>query len=260
MDLVVTSAPSEAQERVLKSTSVTNMDSLEQAPDWKLVESWVPPEQRNSNFANSLMKAIQMQEEWETEPLYIPDQDAGRWVPTHPLEQMRWTREKNRLTGTHYINVVKTLKWWQRNHEKLSGNHPKGYPLERLIGECCDPNDIESIAHGVTRTLENIKTKYESYARSGQVPVLPDHGTGQNVFKRIKAADFANFYNFASLAASLARRALVAPTLEESAPLWRELLGEKFPLPEKPGGGGDKKGGFVPPSGPAVPSESGRYG
>ena len=70
---------------------------------------------------------------WQQEPLLIPSRDLRTWIPTHPLEQIRWTIEKNDRTNGHYVNVVKALKWWRKH--KPDGEYPKGYPLEHLIGE-----------------------------------------------------------------------------------------------------------------------------
>ena len=42
LDLVITSAPSEAEENILLSSAVKIAESLEEAPDWRLQKSWVP--------------------------------------------------------------------------------------------------------------------------------------------------------------------------------------------------------------------------
>ena len=39
--------------------------------------------------------------------------EANEWQPTHPLETMKWTWDKNRRCNGHYVNVVKALKWWR---------------------------------------------------------------------------------------------------------------------------------------------------
>jgi hypothetical protein len=94
--------------------------------------------------------------------LWIPNRDAKCWDETNPLEQIKWTWGKNARCDTHYINVVKALKWWQRvNHED---DRPKGYPLEHLVGQCC-PDGIKSVAEGVTRSLEAIVAIYAGHAQ-----------------------------------------------------------------------------------------------
>lgn len=105
--------------------------------------------------------------------------------------------------------------------------HPKGYPLERLVEECC-PDGIESIAEGVTLTLETIAERYSS----GRKPRLPSHGVpGLDVLARVPQEDFAAFVRASATAAKVARIALDSDVLEASARGWRELLGPEFPEP-----------------------------
>lgn len=145
------------------------------------------------------------------------------------------------------MNVVKALKWWQRVH--FEEDRPKGYPLERLIGECC-PDAITAVAAGVTRTLERIRDNYQLNALLKQTPTLPDHGVpGHNVLGRIAGESFATFYEHAKQAASAAREALDDSDRNSSIAKWRKLFGEKFPPPGN--GEGDNGGG---PKGPFVVS------
>jgi hypothetical protein len=79
-----------------------------------------------------------------------------------------------------------------------------------------------------------------------QTPSLPDHGVPEhNVLHRVSGGDFAIFFNQASNAAQIARRAFDATTVSESAEAWRELFGDAFPEP--PSGEGNKTagGGFT---------------
>lgn len=255
LDLVVTSAPAEAEDGILKSESVTSDDDLEEARDWKLHKSWLALSSRGRLDARKLLVEAKEQEEWKAAPLRIPDRDANTWESTHPLEQIRWTRDKNFKTGRHFVNVVKAIKWWRlENHEEPI--HPKGFPLERLIGECC-PDGIQTVAEGLTKTLEAVISKYAVVVLAGGKPVLPDYGVPEHdVFKRVSPEDFKKFYEHVKAGAALARRALDSVDRVESGHLWRELLGSKFPEP--PDDSGAKKGGYTPPLAPAVPG-SGRF-
>jgi hypothetical protein len=252
MDLVITAAPSEAQQGLLMSESVRSLESLEDDSSWRMVESFVPREKRNEiTFAKMLAE-----EEWKSEPLLIPDCEANKWVPTHPLEQIRWTREKNSKCNGHFVNVVKAIKWWQRTHPTVE--KPKGYPLERIIAECC-PDGINYVSEGVVKTLEAIVNKYGAFVLAGQVPDLKDHGTGQPVLKRLTGTEFAAFYGAVQPAALLARKAFDCQDKVESIKLWRQLFGDKFPAPPEDAGPGGK-GGFVKPKAPAAGNQSGRFG
>ncbi|RMG26461.1 MAG: nucleotidyltransferase [Armatimonadetes bacterium] len=256
LDLVITSAPSEQEIGILQSDAVTSDDDIVEARDWRLHRSWLAPRNRFRDDARLLLDEAGNEREWRAQPLRIPDREAGRWVDSHPLEQIRWTRDKNSRCNGHFVNVVKCIKWWRmENYDEPK--HPKGFPLERLVGEHC-PDGIESVAEGVVRTMEAIVEAYAMIVRLGGKPPLPDYGVPSNdVFRRITAADFGAFYQQVKEGAELARKALDSDDRTESANLWRELFGPKFPKP--PGNGGTKKGaGFTPPTGPAVPG-SGRF-
>jgi len=255
LDFVITSAPSESEVGILKSEAVTADDDLLAARDWRLNKSWLSLNSRQSIDARRLLVEASQQPEWKLQPLRIPDRDAGTWEPTHPLEQIRWTRDKNTKCNQHFVNVVKALKWWRiAQHEEPK--HPKGFPLERLIGECC-PDAITSVAQGIVLTLETICSNYQYLIGIGAKPKLPDYGVpSHDVFARISADDFAKFHEQVCADAKLARRALDSTERVESGNLWRQLLGSKFPKP--PEGGSTKKGGFTPPQGPAIPG-SGRF-
>ncbi len=244
LDLVITSAPSEAEEEIYKSKAVRTNLTLEDVNDWLLMKSWIPPDERinQTTFLESIRG-----KEWKTEPLLIPNRDAGNWEKTHPLEQIKWTSKKNASCNKHYVNVVKGIKWWQRvNHED---DCPKGYPLEHLVGVCC-PDRITSVAKGVTLTLETIVANYDTYALYKQTPFLPDHGVPRhNVLGRVEGEEFAAFYEHAKEAAEIAREALDIQDKEKSIKKWRELFGSKFPDSDDSDDNGNKgnssKGPFV---------------
>lgn len=161
---------------------------------------------------------------WKSEPLLIPDRESRRWQPTHPLAQLARTRDKNARCNTHYLGVVKAIKWWKERAGDAP-EHPRGYPLERLVEECC-PDGIESVDEGVVRTLEAIGRRYS------KKPRLAAHGIrGHDVLARVAEADFAAFANKALHAAEIARGALECEDAHESAAGWRRLFGERFPLP-----------------------------
>ena len=142
------------------------------------------------------------------------------------------------------MNVVKAIKWWRRVRHPDT-KYPKGYPLEHLVGACC-PDNMTSVAQGVTAALETTTTLYQHYASAKLTPCLPDHGVPQhNVLGRISGEDFAIFHADVSDAARLARRALDAESVRESAEAWRELFGDEFPAPP-PSGGSDKSGEASP--------------
>jgi len=258
LDLVLTSAPSEAEVGILRSDAVTSDDDIDEAQDWRLHRSWVALSSRDRSDTRTLLAEAKSEAEWQAKALRIPDREANIWEWTHPLQQISWTRDKNARTSRHFVNVVKAIKWWRlENHEEPK--HLKGFPLERLIGECC-PDGIESVAEGVVKTLEKIVSDYELKVLIGGKPSLPDYGVStHDVFKRISADDFKKFYNQVKDAAPKAHRAYDSQDRTESGNLWRDLFGSKFPKPPENGGGGGGAGrGYTPPTGPATPG-SGRF-
>ena len=261
LDLVVTSAPSESQVGILKSSVVSGDGTLE---EW-FGESWISLGRRYGEFSEVWLTKAQ-EEGWKLEPLDIPDREARIWKPTHPLEQIRWTHEKNGLTNGHYIHVVKAIKEWKRVSKSLP-RYPKGYPLEHLIGACC-PDGITYTAEGVVQALETIKTNFATNAANRITPVLPDHGVPEHdVMQRVTGSEFAAFHSQVCEAANVARDALDADSVEESAKLWRQLFGDNFPAP--PSGSGDNGGGspgpqeqsagFTPRTAPTIVG-GGRFG
>ena len=78
------------------------------------------------------------------------------------------------------------MKWW-RLAKYEERKHPKGFPLERLVGECCR-TPSQSVAEGTTRTLERIVSDYALDVALGRKPVLPDYGVpSHDVFKRVSS-------------------------------------------------------------------------
>ncbi len=200
--------------------------------------------------AVSKVKKMTGSVDWRDDALLIPDRPLRNWVRTHPIEQITWTEAKNGRTQGHYVSVVKALKWWRLRN--AHPEYPKGYPLEHLIGTVCF-DGISSVAEGVTASLEAIVRNYQSHVLTHQKPVLPDHGVPENdVFRRVSVGDFAGFYRLAQNGANLARQALDAPTIAESALAWRELLGPEFPEP--------KDGGFTKRTAASTIASTGRYG
>jgi hypothetical protein len=264
LDLVITAAPSQSEMGILLSESVTTDETPEDVNDWKLVKSWVPSVKRTDPGAWRLMEAARQEPEWKTSPLLIPDRDAQRWEPTHPLAQIQRTWEKNRQCDGHYVNVVKAIKWWRRiNHP--TPTYPKGYPVEHLIWHCC-PSGISSVAEGVTRTLETIAYRYQGDASLENTPYLPDHGVPEhNVFRRVSGEDFAAFHAQVSNVAKIAREAFNSQKRRESVEGWRKLFGDKFPPPpddgdDDDGDNGPKQGGYTPRTTRTQVSGGGRFG
>lgn len=240
LDLVVTAAPSEAQKALLTNETIQKSFSIDDLINASFNSQYFTQDVINEgfNFFNNLSETP----EWKSEPLLIPNRDAECWEPTDPLAQIKWTWEKNKLCNKHYVNVVKALKWWRRIDDPLN-THPKGYPLEHLIGQSC-PDNITSIAEGITLTLENIVENFPSK------PSMPDHGVPEHdVFERLGEDEYNSFYERVQQAAIIARQAYDMESIYDSAYKWRELLGAKFPKPPE---NSNKQGNFSPRTEPTT--------
>jgi hypothetical protein len=233
MDLVITSAPSESQIGILESDSIKSDITPDEDSDWVLLKSWVSPERRSAYKSYSFIKERRKLSGWQASPLRIPDRDLEEWESTHPLAQIEWTWDKNRNTNGHYVNVVKALKWWRR--EKFSHvKYPKGYPVEHIIGNNC-PDDISSVAEGITLALEAMVSAFSVYAILQQVPHLGDRGVSEhNVLARLSVDEFLAFYESVCDAAKIARIALDADDVPSSVTEWQKIFGTKqFPSASK---------------------------
>jgi hypothetical protein len=251
LDLVPTSAPSEAVSQLIESASVQTEETLEEARDWRLSLAW----RSGKPLGAIAIHEKAADEQWRKEPLWIPDREAQVWERTHPLAQIVATQTKNTNCNGHYINVVKCLKWW-RTTQRPKPKYPKSYPLEHL--SCVNCSDgIQSVAAGVVSTLECIRDNYQTDAMNKRTPWVSDHGVPeQNVLRRVSGGDFAAFHGYITEAADLARRAYEEEDLRESVIMWGELFGDRFPEPppKKDSGGEppDKQGGYTPRKGVSI--------
>ena len=264
LDLVITALPSDptthkALERLYRSEAVLTTESLEDTQDWRLNEQWRPQDplaqwlnERNSTLVDAPAA------DWRPHPLFLPDREVNRWGRTHPIAQVQWAAAKNRRCQGHYVNVVRTLKWWRLQHADVLPKYPKGYPLEHMVGAVL-PDGTESMARGVVMAFEGLRDTWAWEVAQRSKPVLPDHGVPEHdVLKRLDVEDFLAFHAAVSKAAGLARRALDSTDPQESGKLWQELLGGRFPLPG-PTGGDRSTGGFTPPGVPADPVRTDRF-
>lgn len=228
IDLVLTATPTEAARSAVEAMGAFD------------VEENLGIENKSVLSEALGMNAKSEDEQWKDEPLHIPDRRLQKWEKTHPLKTLEFTSEKNGLTDGHYVNVVKAIKWWRRcKSPDVDG--PSSYPLEHLVGECC-PDSLNSVAQGVTITLEQIRDEYRGDADRNQSPELPAHGLPNvDVFDRIDGNEFAEFHSRVVDAAEIARTAYEEDNKSQSRDEWARLFGDEFPAYE--GSDSDSEGG-----------------
>ena len=244
IDLVITAAPSEEVIQEICSANLSNAFTIEDIN--VLHESC-----HSIDSLYEFFRSDTNEKKWRSEPLLIPDIEDNQWHKTHPLEQIRWTRDKNQRCNGHYVNVVKAIKWWKRVNLPNSKN-PKSYPLEHFIGYCC-PDDISSIAEGITYVFERIAQYYPSK------PILPDHGVPEHdVFESLTEEEYRVFYRQVLRFAPIARAALDNDNICESVRLWRSFFGNCDEFPEFHGS--SIGNGFTPRTQKTESVPTGRFG
>lgn len=253
LDLVITSAPNECDiDSIYKSAAVTSQDELFEDSDWRLNKFWIDSSMRLTDDARGLLKEAAVTQEWQLNPLKIPDRDKLRWDDTHPLAQMQWTIQKNSRTNGLFIQVVRAFKWWRLNkypeHPK-----PKGFPLERLVGECC-PDGINTIGEGFYLTMARFIETFQHLYDNGVKPALKDYGvTNHDVLERTTNSEFRKMFEQVKSDIVIAANALKSNDIISSCQYWRSLFGEKFPIPS------GTTEGYIPPTRPADPDNNVRF-
>lgn len=180
----------------------------------------------------TLSKAQVMNEsdvDWKDYPLWIPDRDLNKWVETHPKAQMQATTDQNKASGNYLVPLVKIFKWW-RKHTYTTPERPKGYILERMVAENMKMN-CSSYPEHIKALFQNLVTNYKAVVDNNQIPFLPDPGNPKhNVAGRVKPEDFKVLYSHIKSALGKIEKACNENDNVKATELWREILGNKFPL------------------------------
>jgi hypothetical protein len=184
--------------------------------------------QENGFSSIQLTGSIELADRWKAQPLQIPDRELKRWVDTHPKQQLEWTTALNKASGGYFVSLVKMFKWW-RKRAYTTPEHPKGYALERIVGEVFD-QAARDHAEGFVNVLRGVVTRLGPYAQAGLVPFLGDPGVPtHNVLRRLSVDDFMVFIDQARGALTIAEAALASRDKAKSVELWQRLFGAAFP-------------------------------
>lgn len=171
-------------------------------------------------------------------PLEVPRRGED-WHDTAPSEYTQWCRDQ----GVRFARTVKMLKRWREHHQ------PARLNIKSIVLQVLAANNLgsqDSDGEALVATLEAIKAALADSPDSPpriENPVL----TSEDLAKRWDHDSYQNFRRELHEAVALARKALDSTDVEESHKLWRELLGDDFPLaPTHPA-----KRARVPPVTPA---------
>ena len=129
-----------------------------------------------------------------------------------------------------------------------------------MAGDYC-PEGIKSVAEGLAFTFSRMRDDFAHYYPHS-MPHLHLRGlewSDANVISRLTQEDFNAFYEELNKAAVIANNALLCADARQAASLWRELLGEKLPLPvliSTP----KSPGGYAAPVAAVTEVRGGRFG
>ena len=173
--------------------------------------------------------------------LLIPDK-GGRWIPTDPKGLIAWVADKEKESGQRFQRMVKYLKWWSRDVAPQSA-HVASTVLTVMLG-----NHVSVGSSDAEALVETMGSLNDWLSLCQAKPDIQHPTVSINVAERWKESEFQSFKTALEEATNTAQDALNAPDKDESVELWQKVFGDQFPRLDD---GGDDKGGFVPPRGPA---------
>lgn len=152
----------------------------------------------------------------------IPDKVTGTWIKTNPEKHQEQATSKNKQLGGTWVPLVKMLKAWNRANGKPI---KPSFLLEVMAQNLVDPpfstypdevrNFFASAADGISRAWPD---------PAGLGPPVSDQMTPD----RIREAQTA--LQEAQRQATLAFRAEATGRQGEALQIWRNILGDYFPL------------------------------
>ena len=152
----------------------------------------------------------------------IPDKVTSTWIKTNPQTHQEQATAKNKELGGHWVPLVKMAKGWNR----ASGNPIKpSFLLEVMAENLVDPpysSYPDEICNLFAAVEVNIGNSWPDPAGLG--PPVSDQMTPQLIAQAEKAL------HEAQQKATLARRAEATGRQGEALRIWREILGDYFPL------------------------------
>jgi hypothetical protein len=152
----------------------------------------------------------------------IPDKVTGKWIKTNPKKHMEQATEKNDELDGRWVPLVKMAKGW---------NRANGKPIKpSFLVEVMAEGLVEAPFSTYPNEVRNLFTAMEANAGSswpdpaGLGPPISDQMTPELVTAARKALQEAQ------RKAALAMRAEETGRQGEALRIWREVLGDYFPL------------------------------
>lgn len=152
----------------------------------------------------------------------IPDKVTGTWIKTNPEKHKEQATAKNKELGGRWVPLVKMAKGWNRANEKPV---KPSFLIEVMAEELVEapfstyPDEIRNLFAALEA---NLGRTWPDPAGLG--PPVSDQMTPEHVTKARKALQEAQ------RKATLARRAEETGRQGDALAIWREVLGDYFPL------------------------------
>lgn len=152
----------------------------------------------------------------------IPDKVTGNWIKTNPEKHKEQATAKNNQIDGHWVPLVKMVKGWNRANGKPI---KPSFLIEVMAEELVEapfstyPNEVRNLLAAMEA---NIGQSWPDPAKLG--PPVSDQMTPQLVTTAKKALQEAQ------RKAALAARAEQTGRQGEALRIWREILGDYFPL------------------------------
>lgn len=152
----------------------------------------------------------------------IPDKVTGTWIKTNPKKHQEQATAKNAEVDGYWVPLVKMIKGWNRTNGKPI---KPSFLIEVIAEELVEspfsnyPNEVRNFFAAMEA---NIGRSWPDPAGLG--PPVSDQMTGELVTTAKKALQEAQ------RKAALAARAEQTGRQGEALRIWREILGDYFPL------------------------------
>ena len=152
----------------------------------------------------------------------IPDKVSGTWIKTNPETHKEQSTAKNKALGDHWVPLVKMLKGWNRANGKPIKPSFLIEVMAEDLAEAPFSNYPDEIRNLFAAIEANIGKSWPDPAGLG--PLVSDQMTPEMVTAARKALQDAQ------MKAALARRAEETGRQGDALRMWREILGDYFPL------------------------------
>ncbi len=202
------------------------------------------PDVPDSELTLDVIPAIYQDEDDPDGPLWVPDRDKEKWIPSHPKAHIQYASDLNAQSHQEraFVRLTKMMKsWWKYQFEKrkpgVEGHErkPKGFWIEVMTGEYADLTR-ESYPEMIVAVLENAFAAFKSFRTDGIIPDLPDPGLkdySDPEYRSVKTSmdedEFGFFLDVLEESLGWAREALNAGSEYEASQSWRKFFGDVFP-------------------------------